>query len=183
MSEHAPRTLRMTVAEFLEWNDDSDLRHELIDGRPVAMNPPTAAHALLVSHMAAAMIARTPEGCKVYTGGGTRKPDEDHNYRIPDCAVSCTPSDNHWIEEPRLVVEILSPSTERFDLTRKIEFFQSIATVDEILILRSERRWAQLWRRGDPAWSVQNFIGHSEVALEALSRPIPLDEIYAPLDL
>ena len=43
----------MSLAEFLEWDDGTDTRYELIDGRPVAMAPPAEAHGTIVANIVA----------------------------------------------------------------------------------------------------------------------------------
>ena len=48
----------MTVAEFLEWDDGTDTRYELIDGRPVAMAPVAASHSIIVANLGHALKSR-----------------------------------------------------------------------------------------------------------------------------
>ena len=181
MVEKAQEDERMTVDAFLEWDDGTDTRYELIDGRVVAMNPPLAPHARLLSQVVAALVARMPPGCGVYTGGGTVRPLDNWNYRIPDVTVSCRTSRQHWVEEPRLVCEVLSPSTARADLTSKLDFYRSLQSIELILVLYVAKRQATLWRRDGEQWVVRDFIGSAILDLPVTTRPIPLDEFYAPL--
>lgn len=181
MVEQASKDERMTVDAFLEWDDGTDTRYELIDGRVVAMNPPLAPHARLLSQVVAALVNRMPSGCGVYTGGGAVRPGDVWNYRIPDVSVSCTTSDRHWVEAPRLVCEILSPSTARADLTTKLDYYRTFPSIELILILHSTKRHAILWRRAGDEWVVRDFIGSAVLELPMATAPMPLDELYAPL--
>jgi Uma2 family endonuclease len=183
MVEKAQKDERMTVDAFLEWDDGTDTRYELIDGRVVAMNPLMAPHAALLTSLGAALLARVPKGCRVYTGGGARNLADDWNFRVPDVVVSCTRSLKNWIESPVLVCEILSPSTARLDVTTKLDFYRALPSVREILVIRTTERHVTLWRRSDPQWIVEDFIGSALVQLEATTSPVPLDDLYAPLDL
>lgn len=183
MADHAAVTERMTVEAFLEWDDGTDTRYELIDGRVVAMNPPAAPHALLLTSLGSALFSRVPSSFRVYTGGGARNFDDQWNYRVPDVVVSCTRSVRNWIESPVLVCEILSPSTARLDITTKFDFYRALPSVEEILLVRTAKRHVTLWRRADPKWIVEDFIGSALLPLAATERPLPLDELYAPLDL
>ncbi|MFO1074633.1 MAG: Uma2 family endonuclease [Geminicoccaceae bacterium] len=184
MGAPARQTPRLTtVQEFLAWDDGTDMRHELVEGEIVAMNPPVAAHALLVSEVGFALRSRLPAGCRVYTGGGALLPGDDLNYRIPDLAVSCVQSRQRWIEQPRLVVEILSPSTQKFDLTGKLAFYRALASIEEILLVRCDERWCELWQRVGRHWSIENHAGAASLPLRATTGPIPLDELYLPLEL
>ena len=183
MAEEAPASERMTVEAFLEWDDGTDTRHELVDGRLVAMNPPVAQHARLLSQLVAVLVGRVPPHCGVYTGGGARQADDAWNFRIPDVSVSCTPSNQQWVEAPRLICEILSPSTASLDVTAKLDFYRGIPSVEEILILRANKRQATLWRRHGADWLVRDFIGSATIDSGVTTSPIPLDELYAPLSL
>ena len=181
MTEQASKDERMTVDVFLEWDDGTDSRHELIDGRVVAMNPPLAPHARLLSRLVAALENRMPSGCGSYTGGGAVRPGDAWNYRIPDVSVSCTASDRHWVEAPRLVCEILSPSTARADLTTKLDYYRTLPSIELILILHTTKRHVILWRRAGDEWVVRDFIGSAVLDLPIATTPIPLDELYPSL--
>jgi Uma2 family endonuclease len=183
MAEKARDDERMRVDAFLDRDDGTDTRYELIDGRVVAMNPPTAPHALLLTSLGAALLARVSSACRVYTGGGARNLADDWTFRVPDIAVSCTPSRKGWVEAPILVCEILSPSTARLDVTTKLDFYRSLPSIREILVVRTVKRHVTLWRRSDPQWIVEDFIGSALVPLEATTSPLSLDELYAPLDV
>jgi Uma2 family endonuclease len=183
MVEKASKEERMTVDAFLEWDDGTDTRYELIDGRVAAMNPPMPPHALLVTTLGASLLSRVPRGCRVYAGAGARNFADHWNFRVPDVVVSCTRSSKNWIEAPTLVCEILSPSTARLDVTTKLDFYRDLASVQEILVVRTTKRHFTLWRRSDPQWIVEDFIGTAFVPLAATASPVPLDELYAPLDL
>jgi Uma2 family endonuclease len=185
MADTAGLRRRLTVAEFLERDDGTDTRYELVGGDLVAMNPPSAPHARLSAILAGAIERRLRRPCGVYAGGGAVLPGDDGTYRVPDLAVSCVPSKEHWVEEPRLVVEVLSKSTQKLDVTAKLAFYRSLPSVEEILLVRADQRRCELWQRDEGGtWTVRDFIGSAELPLRvAAASAIPLDEIYLPLDL
>ena len=183
MSGRLERQRPTTLAEFLNWDDGTETRYELVDGTIVAMNPPQAPHARMAAELVAALRPRLPSGCGVYVGGGAVLPGDDQNYRIPDLAVSCVASKEHWVEQPRLVIEILSRSTQKLDLTAKLAFYRSIPSVDEILLIRVDQRACELWQRVGGNWSIATYHGPALVPLRVTTGPLPLDEVYAPLDL
>jgi Uma2 family endonuclease len=183
MGAPAQQPRLMTVSEFLTWDDGTDTRYELVDGEIVAMNPPMAPHARLVTQVAVALHARMPSGCGVYAGGGAVLPGDDINYRVPDLTVSCVQSRQHWVGEPRLVVEVLSRSTQKHDMAGKLAFYRSFPSIDEILLVRYDQRWCELWQRVGENWSIKDHIGSAELPLRTTPAPIPLDEIYAALEL
>lgn len=183
MATPARRNERMTVEEFLEWDSGDELRYELVDGVPVAMNPPMAPHARLIALLTGAIERRLRPPCGTYVGGGARREDDNWNYRVPDLAISCSRSPGHWVEAPQVVIEILSPSTGKKDYSVKVPFYRSMPSVEEILLVRTDRRHVEHWQREGDDWRVRDLIGSAEITMRLLSSPIPLDEIYAPLEL
>lgn len=183
MAEPATRERPMTVEEFLAWDPDDELRYELVDGRPVAMSPPAAPHARLVVLLGAAIERRLAPPCGVYAGGGAKREDDARNFRIPDLAVSCARSPEAWVEAPQVAIEILSPSTQRRDYSVKLAFYRSLPSVEEILLVRADRRLVEHWRREGEVWTVRDLIGSAAIALRLTAEPVPLDEFYDPLEL
>src|SRR5271169_3503272 len=108
MSE--PAAGRMTVDEFLAWEDGSETRYELIDGFPLAMAPPAEAHRILAmrlgSRIDAALVARRP--CNAQAEAGVLRPDRADGYFVADVGVTCRPNirRRQIIEEPILLAEI-----------------------------------------------------------------------------
>ena len=56
-------------------------------------------------------------------------------------------------------------------------------SVEEILLVRTDRRHVEHWQREGKDWRVRDLIGSAEIAIRLLSEPIALHEIYAPLEL
>lgn len=104
---------RMTVAEFVDWDDGTEARHELAHGMPVAMAPPSGRHAEIVGNVSASLSRQLARPCRVPQGGGVARADADDQFRLPDVFVTCEPTPERYFRAPRLVVEVLSPSTEK----------------------------------------------------------------------
>src|SRR5215467_8903186 len=89
-----PAISRMTLDEFLRWDDGTDTRYELIDGSPVAMAPPSEAHRILAVRLAsridAALAGQRP--CNAQIEPGVVRPDRADSYYVPDIAVTCEPN-------------------------------------------------------------------------------------------
>lgn len=65
---------RMTVAEFLDWDDGTDTRYELVDGFPVAQAAPILAHALVVTNIAAGLHRQLRPPCQAFVAVGVALP-------------------------------------------------------------------------------------------------------------
>src|SRR5436309_13826629 len=108
--------VRMTVDELLNWDPGDGLRYELVDGKPRAMAPASTIHGFLQNELGSLIrnhLRENASGCEVVAnpGIGPRLLSE-HNVRIPDLAVTCSPlaACQATLPDPVLVIEILSPS-------------------------------------------------------------------------
>jgi Uma2 family endonuclease len=137
-----PAIRRMNLEDFLHWDGGTDTRYELIDGFPVAMAPPAEAHRILavrlVSRIDAALAGRRP--CNAQIEPGVVRPDRANSYYVPDIAVTCEPNEagRQAMVDPILIVEILSPSTERTDRRLRLPAYQTVASVREIMLIDAD---------------------------------------------
>ena len=178
-----PADLRMSLAEFLDWDDGTDTRYELIDGRVVAMAPPNPRHSAMTGQLARIIGNRLAPPCRVYVEAGIVTPARADTYLQADLAVSCRPLDqqDRDVAEPVLVVEVESPGTVRHDRGVKVDRYRELSSVREILLVASAERRVQLWRREGGRWSVEDVIGDAVLRLESCALEIPLADLYADL--
>jgi Uma2 family endonuclease len=151
----------MTVEEFLPWAEGKEGRWELHDGvpvmissaEPVMMAPERAAHIRTKFRAAKALDgAVTTAGlpCEVFTDGMAIRIDARTTYE-PDASVACgspVPPDAIEIDNPVIVVEVLSPSTAAIDHGRKLSGYFTLASVQHYLILDPDRRVVIHHKRG-----------------------------------
>ena len=181
MAEAAIR--RMTLEEFLRWDDGTDTRYELIDGFPVAMAPPARAHGILCARLGglidAALRSRRP--CAAQIEAGIARGDHEDSFYIADVAVSCRPyrQGEQLVQDPILIVEILSPSTERSDRRLKLPAYQAIDSVREILLIDADSHHAELYRRDNNHWGIELVRGaDATLFLASVELRTPMSELY-----
>jgi len=88
------------------------------------------------------------------------------------------------LKEPFLIVEILSPSTERHDRRIKLPVYRQIATVQEILFIASDDLYAELHRRSGAQWITELLSGSdARLALTSVGIEIPFGELYEGIAL
>lgn len=178
-----PALQPMTLNEFLRWDDGTETHYELIGGFPVAMAPPAEAHRMLavrlVSRIDTALAGRRP--CNAQFEAGVIRPDRADTYFVADIAATCEGNEigRQAIKDPFLIVEILSPSTERHDRRTKLPVYRQIATVQEIVFLASDGLYAELHRRSGAQWITDILRGaDARLALTSVGIEIPLAELY-----
>src|SRR5215470_9310821 len=179
----------MTLDEFLRWDDGTETHYELIGGHPVAMAPPAAAHRILAmrlgSRIDAALAGRRP--CNAQIEAGVVRPDRMDTYFEADIAATCERHEfgQQALREPFLIVEILSPSTERHDRRLKLPAYRQIETVQEILLIASDDIYAEVHRRAVGAQWITEILRGGEAVLSLASIPIEirLSDLYAGIAL
>jgi Uma2 family endonuclease len=181
VSELAER--RMSLDEFLRWEDESDTRYELIDGIPIAMAPSAEAHRILAMRLGAridtALQNRRP--CNVQIEAGVLRPDRADSYYVADLAVTCRPNEpgRQAIVDPILIVEILSPSTERHDRRIKLPIYRQIESAQEILLIDADSHYAELHRRENDRWLTELVRGSSAIlSLASVDLRVSMAELY-----
>jgi Uma2 family endonuclease len=182
MAKRPDEIRRMTIEEFLLWDDGTDTRYELDRGVPVAMNPPLTPHvriwANLVVHVERHLTDKRP--CRAMPGAGLVIDRAEGTFYIPDLVVTCEePREAPYVEEPRLVVEILSPSTERLDKTVKVPAYGRLPSVQAIWLVSAARRWVLVWRKVEESRIAHlPYEGDASFPSPVLGGEIRLDELY-----
>lgn len=132
---------KMTVEEFIPWAmAQAQGRYELVSGEVVAMAPERARYNLAKLAVARSLqdaikTAKLP--CTVFTDGMTVKIDK-HTAREPDASVQCGAKvdlDSVLVDTPVIVVEVVSPSSERDDTGSKLAEYFSVASIQHYLIV------------------------------------------------
>ncbi|HEX6111926.1 MAG TPA: Uma2 family endonuclease [Geminicoccaceae bacterium] len=132
----------MTLAEFLQWDDGTDRRYQLLDGLAMMMAPSLEAHGELAAALAAETRARVKPSRRVISEAGIAIPERADTYYVADLAVTCAPREpgRRMVVEPVLVVQVLSPSTGEVDRWRKVADYRTLPSVREIVVAFSDER-------------------------------------------
>ena len=145
---------RMSVPEFLDWAASQPQgRYELVEGQVIAMSPERALHNLTKLAVAMALreaVSRAGLDCTVYTDGMTVVIDEN-SAREPDALVECgrpARRDDMIVENPLIVVEVVSPSSGQTDNTDKLVDYFSVPAIQHYLIVHPEKELVTHHARG-----------------------------------
>jgi Uma2 family endonuclease len=112
------------------------------------------------------------------------RPDRTDSYYIPHIAVTCDPNEpgRQAMINPLLIVEILSPSTERRDRRLKLSVYQKLASVREIMLIDADGYHAEVYRRENDHWGIELVRGPESALYLALGRSPGLDARAIPGD-
>ena len=177
----ATRT-RMTMAEFLEWEEQQELKYEFDGCGIVAMTGASAAHAAICVNLTTALRVRL-RGNRCRAFGSELKIAVAGAIRYPDAFVVCTPvaPKAGVVDQPVVVFEVLSPSTATIDFTEKHDEYRDTPSVMRYVILRQDRVHATVFSRIDGKWSRDVLMDGGLLVLDEVGVEIPMTEFYEDL--
>jgi Uma2 family endonuclease len=185
MTQAAPRHC-YTLRDYLDVEEISVVRHELIDGEILAMAGGTPEHAALSSAIPA-LLGRQLSGrpCRTYSADLRIRVQATGLATYADASVVCDPvlrdptSPTHVLN-PKAIFEVLSPGTEFYDRGEKREQYQRIDTLCEYVLLSQEAPRVELWSRANTSdtWSYAVYGSGDVLDLRSIGCRLDLDELY-----
>lgn len=169
----------MTVAEYLAYEGDESIRHELVDGYLYAMTGASDRHEEIALNLAAALRGHLRGSrCRVYKGDFKIPVSDDFYY--PDVFVRCGEDrgDPYFKTDPIVVAEVLSPGTQRYDRGDKRLAYFSLPTLEEYVLISQDVMRVDVYRRNVLECSEQLQAGGDMLRLESVDFAITLSELY-----
>jgi Uma2 family endonuclease len=181
-AQREPR--RMTVDEWRELEQSNpDRKYEYIDGLVYLMSGGSLAHARIGSNIVRVLEdALGNNGCYVYNSDASVRLSEKR-YTFPDASVSCDPYDQPTTEQlevqaPRVVVEVLSDSTEGYDRFRKANLYRACSPIQEYMLVSTRYQAVEIQRRAGNEWTLHLFGSGDEIELTSIAVRFPLATLY-----
>ena len=178
-----PPTTIMEFDAFLDAQSDEAL-WELVAGRIVMMTNPSENHEQIAGNIGAPLkLAMDQRGCRTYQGG-MRIQRSDDNQGIykprPDVLVRCGPSANrHYVTDPCVVVEVLSPTTMDNDRGDKLRFYKSLPTLRHVVFAYQDDIRIEHYRRSETGWEIETLTRLADtLVLEAVGFTISVETVY-----
>jgi Uma2 family endonuclease len=181
----------LTEEQYLEIERKAELKSEYFEGEMFAMSGASLAHVLLVSNIIFGLrLQLRSSPCKVLSNDLRVRVGKTGLYTYPDVVGFCGKPillDSHQdtLLNPTLLVEVLSPSTEKYDRGRKFEHYQAIDSLKEYLLVSSERVRAELYtRQPDDRWllTVANTL-EASLDLQSIGCRLSLTDLYENVEL
>ena len=176
----------ISVQDYLAAEEQSEVRHEYLGGLVYAMAGETRDHNQIAQNIAFAIRNHLKGGpCRSYIGDIRVNFDlkDDEYYYYPDLVVTCDQRDDHprFVRFPKLIIEVLSPSTERVDKREKFFAYTTMDSLEEYVLVAQETREVIISRRAD-GWRKEIISGpEASVTLASLGFSMALAEIYESL--
>lgn len=200
MTISLPTHTQLDFDAFIRAYGETDVRYEMYDGEAFAMAGGSRNHSLVtVSALVALRIRARARGCETHGPDLYVRPDDDHKSAMsPDVYVRCgppPPPDQRYINDPTIIVQVLSPSTMSFDRGAKLQRYFKFDSLRHVIILYQDEYRAEMWTRppegsketdvdGNLLWTrtVANGLA-SSLQIDAFEDAIGLAEFYDGVEL
>jgi Uma2 family endonuclease len=180
----------LSEEEYLTFEQSSPIKHEFFHGEIYAMTGGTESHNLLAGNAYAALHAqlrRRP--CKTYTSDQRIKVMATGLHTYPDVTIVCGKSQfidrpHQTVINPIVIIEVLSPSTERYDRGMKFQNYRTIPTLqDYLLISQDDHRIEHYTRQENGEWLLREAIGlAAQITIQSIDCILTLEDVYEKVE-
>lgn len=172
----------LTVEEYFALEEELGEKFEYVSGEIFAMTGGSINHALIGKNMAIALDSSyRGKPCIVFNADAKLRLSEAENYFYPDAMVVCEEGkiDAQYVESPRIIVEVLSPSTEDYDHGKKFAYYRQIASVQIYIMIHQSDVLVEMYqRRSDNSWVLKEYTDLTDhIALEE-GVQLTLQDLY-----
>ncbi len=178
----------MSVVQWRELEQNShDVKHEYIDGQAYAMSGGSRNHGQIGSNIVRLLEDAVGATCYVYTSDVAVRLSS-LRYTYPDATVTCDARDYATNElevfAPRVIVEVLSPSTEAYDRGEKFGYYRACPSIQEYVLIATKAQGVDVFRRMTQGWKIyQHYEPGDTMELESIGASIPVTALYRRTDV
>jgi Uma2 family endonuclease len=176
--------------EYLEFDRHSEFRHEYSFGEIIPISGGAANHSLIAGNTIYVLISLLLEKpCLVFDSSIRVLLHKGSLYSYADATVVCGKPeylDDHLdtLVNPKLVVEVLSPSTRNYDLGPKTRRYWQIPSLTDLVLIEQDQVWIEYWSR-EPGgeWMKKMLVERGDVLrVQSLDCTLPVAEIYKGIE-
>jgi Uma2 family endonuclease len=180
MSKPATQTAYISPEAYLEMELCSPVKHEYIRGQIYAMTGTSDAHNFITGNLYTALRSHLKGSpCRVFMADVRAKLERADAFYYPDVMVSCEQAANaYYREQPRLIIEVLSASTAKFDAGDKRRDYQALPSLQEYVLVSQECMDVRVWRREADGWSLSIYTDGARIPLNSVNLEIPIEHVY-----
>ena len=177
---------KLTAAEYLVIERAAEFKSEFYDGEMFAMAGASREHVSVNDALVGELYARLRGGpCRVYSRDLRVRVDATGLYTYPDVVVLCgpgeyDPADRDTLTNPTALIEVLSPTTERYDRGAKFRMYQRLPSLKEYVLVAQDAPAVERYvRQPDGQWTFVAFVGlDAELELTSVPVRVPLVDVY-----
>ncbi len=173
---------KVSLAEYLAWENEQETRNEFYRGEIFAMVGTRRVHGLVVTNLLAALkLHLRGSKCRAFVEALKVQPSDDAIF-YPDVFVTCDEADlktDMIFRRPLLVVEVLSESTQAYDRGLKFSAYRQIDALREYLHVDPVSRHVEVFRRNERGnFELIDQTGDPQLVLDSVGLRLPLSELF-----
>ena len=173
-----------SAADYLRWEAEQPERHEFLDGEVFAMAGAEDRHVTVGGNLYIALRQHLSGGpCRTYMSDMRLHVAAANSYFYPDILVTCSAIDaasSMVKSEPKLIIEVLSPSTAAYDRGLKFSHYRQLPSLEEYVLIDLATRTTDSYRKGvDGLWVLHPYARGDTVALASVSLDITPAQLFA----
>lgn len=180
-------TRQVSVVEYLSLDRQSEAHFELDDGELIPIEAASYAHSLICSNVVGEIRQQLKSGpCKVHANVLRVATATGQRYCYPDVVIVCGEpllEDRHGdtLLNPKIIIEIVSDSTEHRDRGRKFRLYRAIESLQQYVLINQDQAHIEVFERdSDTSWRLRDLDGLEAVlSLPGVGCSINLSEIFA----
>jgi len=170
--------------EYLENEKVCDVKHEYFNGEIFAMSGASKNHQRLTGNVFAEFRQHLKGTlCEAFSSDIKVRADKGKKYFYPDVLVVCQNDDEneYYTESPRIIVEVLSNSTRKFDKNLKRQIYQNIPSLEEYVLIEQDRVEIEVCRKS-ANWQPTYYFIDDDITFESIGLTLPVLELYQRVD-
>lgn len=183
--------LHLSPSDYLEQERKSEGKHEYAGGKVISMAGASPNHNLILSNIIGHIYPLLKgKPCNIYPSDLRIYVKSKESYFYPDATIVCgelefSDEKKDTVKNPAVIFEILSPTTEEYDVGRKFFFYMQIKSLQQYITINSTSFHIRSGKRQpDDAWKFQELEGLDESLLIApFELELALKDIYEGLSL
>lgn len=173
-----------TEEDYLASELVSDIKHEFIDGQVYATACGSDNHGRIAGNIFAEFrshLKGTP--CEAFVAdmkvGSSKSGKKDKDYFYPDVLVDCrdASADKYLAQAPKLIVEVISKSTKKLDLTTKLIRYINLPSLEEYVLIEQDSVSVAVFRKSQQ-WMPSFYFLDDTVTFDSIGLTLSVAEIY-----
>jgi Uma2 family endonuclease len=172
-------------ASYLQNEQSETVRHEYVAGEVFAMAGASKRHGTLALNMAITLRQHLRgKSCGVWMADMKVRVKADSAYYYPDVVATSNPADlspdspKDFLAAPKLVIEVLSDSTEPVDRREKLLSYRRLPSLIEYVLIDQNKAWVEVFRRTPAGWTQDIYEAGEVVQLASVELDVSMAELY-----
>ncbi len=182
MVRDLPVKTEISFEQFLEFEEQSQERHEFVDGNLFVMAGGTTKHSVLVLLLISMLMQQALKKGFFICHDVILKTPSGHGY-YPDAYIVAqnATQDKRTQYFPTVIIEVLSSSTEAIDRGEKWQAYQQIPSLEQYILLSQTEAIAEVYSRDGTEWRYKKLEGEAVLKFPSLEFEMVLSSIYEQL--